>query len=267
MIFRRRTLAEEAVFEGRGLHSGLPVTVTVRPSESGIVFRLGNQKWEARPANVTDTSRCTRLGEISTIEHLMSAFCGLEITDADVEVSAPEMPGMDGAAQQYVEGLTKAGFAEGGEVERPNLFARVFVPEKDAKIAVSDGTGCWRYEFTAEPWPGLQVLELEDLPQGYADQIAPARTFAFEHEMEMIRQAGLGRGLDETTAFVIGQAGYLNAVRFNDEPVRHKMLDAMGDLYLAGVPARFLNVVAERTGHRATVKAAQLLYESTVAHG
>jgi len=264
MIFKRRTVAKDVYFEGRGLHSGVPVKVTVRPGENGIHFRFGNDVWEAIPANVSDTSRCTRLGGISTVEHLMSAFCGLEITDAEVEVSAPEMPAMDGAARAYVDGLTAVGFVDGEDVERRDLFTRVFVPDGDTKIAISFGTGCWRYEFTTgTAWPGEQVLEMENLPEGYADEIAPARTFGFEHELAMIKAAGLAQGLDETTAFVIGPEGYLNEVKFADEPVRHKLLDAMGDLYLAGVPARFLNVVAVRTGHTANVKAAALLYEST----
>lgn len=263
MRFRKKTVAGEVRFEGRGLHSGVPVILTVRPSESGIIFRHGSEKWAAIPENVTDTSRCTRLGGISTIEHLMSAFCGLEITDADVELTAPELPAMDGASRAYVDELLAMGFVDGEEVELPNLFTRVFVQEPEAKMAISNGTGAWRYEFTTgDRWPGIQVFEIEPLPEGYVDEIAPARTFGFEEELPMIKQAGLAQGLDETTAFVIGASGYLNAVKFEDEPVRHKLLDAMGDVYLAGAPARFLNVVAERTGHRAHVQAAKTLYDA-----
>jgi UDP-3-O-[3-hydroxymyristoyl] N-acetylglucosamine deacetylase len=263
VIFKRKTLAAEVRLEGRGLHSGVPVVVTIRPSWDGIVFRHGQDRWAAKPENVTDTSRCTKLGSISTIEHLMSAFCGLEITDADVEVTHPEMPALDGAARSYVDALLGAGFTDGEETQLPNLFTRVFVQEPEAKIAISYGTGVWRYEFTTgDRWPGSQIFELEELPEGYIDEIAPARTFGFEAELPMIRQAGLAQGLDESTAFVIGNQGYVNAVKFPDEPARHKLLDAIGDLYLAGVPARFLNVVAERTGHRAHVQAAKILYDA-----
>lgn len=263
MTFTRKTLARDVTFEGLGLHSGVPVTVTVRPGERGIFFRYGGTEWEAIPANVSDTSRCTRLGEISTIEHLMSAFCGLEITDAEVELTAPEMPALDGASGNYANGLLEGGFVEGAEVELPGLFTRVFVQKPSGKTAISAGTGHWRYEFeTGERWPGSQIFEGNPIVEGYTDQIAPARTFGFEEELPMIRQAGLAKGLDETTALVLGTEGYLNAAKFDDEPVRHKMLDLLGDLYLAGVPARFLNVVAVRSGHTANVKAAGLLYQA-----
>lgn len=229
----------------------------------GIVFRHGTETVRAIPENVSDTSRCTRLGGISTIEHLMSAFCGLEVTDADVEVSGPEMPAMCGSAFCFGDSLISAGFADLTETELDDIFTRIFVQEDNAKIGVSHGTGCWRYEFAMPPaWGGEQIVEIEGLPAGYMDWVAPARTFAFEQELAWIRANGLGRGLDETTAFVIGDDRYLNEVIFIDEPARHKLLDAMGDLYLAGVPARFLNVVAHRTGHKANVQAASLLYQA-----
>jgi len=260
MIYKRSTLKGKAVFEGLGLHSGVPVRVIVRPSGDGILFRYGSQSWAASPANVTDTRRCTKLGEISTVEHMMSALAGLEITDADIEVSAPELPAMDGSAAPFYEGLLAAGREDLGEAERPSIFSRIFVPDGDAKIAISAGTGLWRYEFdTGERWPGLQVFETDDVVRDYRPRIAPARTFGFEEELPMIQAAGLAKGLDEESALVLGKDGYLNEARCADEPVLHKMLDAIGDLYLAGIPIRFMNVVAIRTGHAATVKAAMML--------
>ncbi len=98
MTSRRRTLLEPVRFEGLGLHSGVPVLMVVHPSSEGICFRLGSDRISATPDNVTDTRRCTRLGSIGTVEHLMSAFAGLEITDAEVELDAPEVPGMDCSA-------------------------------------------------------------------------------------------------------------------------------------------------------------------------
>src|SRR5687768_16628114 len=103
MLQTRRTLANLARFEGLGLHSGVPVVVTVHPAEDGIAFRVGRGRWAATPENVSDTTRCTKLGEVGTIEHIMSAFCGLEITDAEVEWTAGELPALDGSAIQYVQ--------------------------------------------------------------------------------------------------------------------------------------------------------------------
>ncbi len=263
MTFNRLTVSQEVVFEGLGLHSGEPVTVIVHPGEEGIWFRSPAGLWEAIPANVSDTSRCTRLGEISTIEHLMSAFCGLEITDANVELTAGELPAMDGASAAYVKALQAAGLTSVGEKLLRNPFSRIFVQEEEAKIAIALGAGHWRYTFeTGARWPGTQTFEMEGIPDGYADQIAACRTFGFEEEIPHLQAMGLARGLDISTALVLGREGYINPPKFPDEPARHKMLDLMGDLYLAGIPARFLSVVAERAGHRLNVQAAARLREA-----
>ncbi|HXH60187.1 MAG TPA: UDP-3-O-acyl-N-acetylglucosamine deacetylase, partial [Fimbriimonadaceae bacterium] len=253
--FPRKTVRECTEFEGKGLHSGEPTTATVHPGESGIVFFSGKTRTPAVPENVTDTSRCTRLGEISTIEHLMSAFAALGVTDAEVEVTGAELPAMDGCALAFFEGLKKLGLQEIGEREVPLPFERVFHVDGEVKIAVSSGQGLWRYEFECgDRWPGSQHFEFS-FPGDYGVEVAPARTFAFEEEMEMVRAAGLGRGLDATTAFVIGRTGYVNETRFTDEPARHKLLDLVGDLYLSGIPPVFLNVVSTRSGHRHNVAA------------
>lgn len=264
MTYARKTLAAPVHFEGLGLHTGVPVKVTVHPGESGIAFRLGGTRTAAHPENVTDTTRSTRLGEVGTVEHLMSAFAGLEITDAEVELDAPELPGMDGSSTGYVQSLLAAGFQALGEGEVPPLFSRVFLQEDDGtKVAIAKGTGHWRYVFTtADRWPGEQPFEAEDIVGIYPEAIAPARTFAFAEEIPTIIQMGLGKGLDETSALILGIEGYKNDCRFEDEPARHKLLDLMGDIYLAGVPIRALSVVAERSGHRANVHAAKMLAEA-----
>lgn len=260
MIFQRTTLAAEATFEGLGLHSGDPVRLVVRPGNKGIVFRSPAGTWAATPDNVSDTSRCTRLGEVSTIEHLMSAFCGLEITDAEVELDAGELPALDGAAAEYVRGLQAAGRTDLGQRELRDLFTRLFLQDGETKIAVASGQGHWRYEYITGPrWPGAQVFDATGLPAGYAEQIAPCRTFGLEEEIPHLHAMGLARGLDLSTALVLGRDGYVNDPKFPDEPARHKLLDCLGDLYLSGVPARFLSVVAERSGHRTNVAMAAKL--------
>jgi UDP-3-O-acyl-N-acetylglucosamine deacetylase len=261
MQYTRRTTKSTLTFEGKGLHSGVPVKVTVTPSDSGIRFYFGDRFWQALPENVTDTTRCTRLGEISTVEHLMSAFAGAEITDATVEVDAPEMPALDGSSNIYFKALIEGGLEDLGTEEAPAIFSRTFVQDGDAKIAVSAGEGHWRYEFhTGERWPGCQTYESTDIVVDYAG-VSTARTFAFQEELPMIQAAGLGQGLDSDSALILGTDGYLNTERCSDEPVRHKILDAIGDIYLAGIPIRMLNVVAVRTGHTMNVKAAHLLRE------
>lgn len=261
--FQRCTVKESARFEGRGLHSGEPTVVTVHPGEKGIAFRRGPSRWEARPENVTDTSRCTRLGEVSTIEHLMSALAGTGITDAEVEVEGDELPALDGCALAFVNGIQRVGTTGIGEKELHGPFERVFHIDGDVEIAIAKGTGHWRYEYElGERWPHSQHFAIESF-DNYTNEVAPARTFALEEEMEMVRKAGLGKGLDETTAFVIGKNAYINPTKFDDEPARHKMLDLVGDLYLSGIPPQLLNVVAQRSGHRTNVAAAMKLIEHT----
>ena len=263
MTYRRRTIRREFTLDGLGLHSGVPVTVRFRPSSEGIRFFLGAQSWTAIPENVTDTTRCTKLGEISTVEHAMSALAGADVTDVDVLLSAPELPALDGSSKEYYEPLIESGSEELGEVEAPGLFSRVFLQEGDVKIAISSGDGRWRFLFDpGARWPGAQEFEAH-LPDDYAKEVGPARTFGFESELPMIRAAGLAKGLNEQSALVLGADGYLNPpARFEKEPARHKLLDAVGDLYLAGVPIRFLNVVCERSGHASHVRAARLIQES-----
>jgi UDP-3-O-[3-hydroxymyristoyl] N-acetylglucosamine deacetylase len=263
MRYAQRTLEKPAHFEGRGLHSGVPVKMTVHPHDEGIVFRCGREEVRALPENVTDTTRHTRLGGIGTVEHLMSAFAGLEVTDALVELDAPELPGLDGSARPFVEGLVEAGFASGGERELPELFARVFLHEGPVRVAIARGDGHWRYEFSSGArWPGSQISEHLDVVERFPVEIAPARTFAFAEEVPALLQAGLGAGLDEKSALILDSTDYRGGSRFPDEPARHKLLDLIGDLYLSGVPLRALNVVAEQSGHRWNVEAAARLRQT-----
>lgn len=257
--FRRRTVKDQIEFSGRGLHTGGAVRAAVHPGEKGIAFRQGTERLHAIPENVSDTTRCTRLGGIATVEHLMSALAGLGVTDAEVEVSGGELPALDGCALAFCRGLSIVGFEDLGEQAAKPPYSRVFHADEQVKISVSAGEGLWRYEFECgDRWPGSQHFEFS-FADDFAQEVAPARTFAFAEELEAVRAAGLGRGLDETTAFVIGEGAYLNDVRFPDEPARHKMLDLIGDLYLSGLPPRMLNVVSSRSGHRHNVAMAAKL--------
>jgi UDP-3-O-[3-hydroxymyristoyl] N-acetylglucosamine deacetylase len=264
MNYARRTLKNTTTLQGKGLHTGEPVTVRIHPAQDGIHFRHGSERVAAKPENVTDTTRCTRLGSIGMIEHMMAALGALEITDAEVEMDAAELPGADGSSDPYLRALLAAGTEDFGEAEVPQLFTRIFHQEDDSlKLAIGKGSGHWRYVYNLGPrWPHEQAYETSDVCSAFADEIAAARTFVLAEEIPMAQQMGLGRGLDESSVLILGVEGYINAPRFPDEPARHKLLDLMGDLYLAGVPLRSLNVVAERTGHRCNVHAAAMLYEA-----
>ena len=263
MIFNRQTIKSELVVEGKGLHSGEPVIAKFLPSSDGIQFVHGIDVFDAKPENVTDTSRCTVLGTIRTIEHVMSALAGLAITDVRIELTFPELPGLDGSALMYVNALQKCGSEVLEPTEVKDLYARLFVQTDNLKIAVGKGTGHWRYDFvTDERWPGAMTYETLDVAQEYKTQIAPARTTVFSEEIEQVKAAGLGQGLDESSVLIIGEKGFENEARFDNEPARHKLLDLIGDLYLAGVPISHLNVVGYRSGHRRNVEMAKLLFDS-----
>lgn len=260
MQFIRQTVSQRVEFEGLGLHTGLPVRAIVHPGEEGIAFRLGSERWPAIPENVTDTSRCTRLGQIGTIEHLMSALAGLEITDAEIELTAPELPALDGSSAPYVHALRQVGLQAIGPAELPDLFARVFLADALVKIAIGRGDGHWRYTYTTpNRWPEEQAFQCDHILECYPEGIAPARTFASCEEVPQILAAGMAKGLGIGQVLILGPEGYENPARFSEEPARHKLLDLVGDLYLAGIPIRFLNVSAERSGHRTNVRAAALL--------
>lgn len=263
MIVERKTVARDILVSGRGLHSGVPVNVRILPGTEGIAFRSGATRVLAIPENVTDTTRCTRLGQVSTIEHLMAAFAGLGVTDAEVEVDAPELPALDGAAGVWISELLAARFEELPERTLPALFTRIYEKSDPVTVAIAHGEGDWKYIFdTGSRWPGVQTFEFHATRDSFATEVAPARTLVFEEEIELARAAGLGQGLDETTVLALGKEGYLNSAKFPDEPARHKLLDLIGDLYLTGVPIRHLNVVGERSGHAANVRAAEKLWRA-----
>jgi UDP-3-O-acyl-N-acetylglucosamine deacetylase len=188
---------------------------------------------------------------------LLAALAGLGVTDAEIQVSGGELPAADGSALPFAEAILAAGTSPCGTAAVHGLFERVFTTDGGASVAIASGEGHWRYEFdSGERWPGSSVYEVALTPSAFATALAPARTFAFEEEVAPLRQAGLGQGLDEASCLVLGESGYVNRPRFPDEPARHKLLDVLGDLSLAGVPARLLNVVASRSGHTLNVQAA-----------
>lgn len=257
MTVTRKTIAKDVLFRGLALHAGEPTTAIVRPGEEGIIFNFGEQKIAAVPENVTHTSRCTCLGPVSTIEHMMSAFAALGITDVEVELTYPELPALDGSSQEYFLAFDQAGLEEIGQLEIPTLFKRVFVEEGGAKIAIAAGSGRWRYELTPRyDWMGEQNFETENVTEGYRADIAPARTWAYEDEIDYLRSNGFGRGLTLDSAVVIQETQYLNKPKFPTEPSRHKLLDLVGDLYLAGYPIHALSVTGVGSGHRLNVQAA-----------
>ena len=248
---RQRTLKNLIRATGVGLHSGEKVFLTLRPApvDTGIVFRRTDLEpvvdIPAHAGLVTETVLCTGLsrdgGKVMTVEHLMSALAGLGIDNAYIELTAPEVPIMDGSAGPFVFLLQSAGIAEQDAAKK---FIRILRPvevrdgDKFARFTPHQG---FRIGFTVEfNHPAIPTsrsrAEVDFSTCAYIDEISRARTFGFMHDLEYMRERNLGLGGSMDNAIVLDEFRVLNedGLRYADEFVRHKILDAVGDLYLAG---------------------------------
>lgn len=252
-MIKQHTLKNVIRATGVGLHTGEKVFLTLKPSlaDTGITFRRTDLAHltdiPARPENVTDTRLSTTLevgtARVSTVEHLMSAFAGLGIDNAVVELTAGEVPIMDGSASPFVFLIQSAGIEE---QDAARQFIRIRKP-----IRVEDGDK-WA---TFEPWDGFmvsftidfdhptlrgskQVTQVDFASTSFVKEVSRARTFGFMRDLESMRKAGLARGGGLDNAIVMDGYRVLNeeGLRYEDEFVRHKVLDAVGDLYLLGHP-------------------------------
>jgi len=249
----QRTLKNVVRATGVGVHTGTKVVMSLRPApaDTGIVFCRtdlpGNPEVRAHALNVKDTRMATVIegngARISTIEHLLSAFAGLGIDNAYVDLSAEEVPIMDGSAAPFVFLLQSAGIIEQSRSKR---YIRVKKPveivagDKVARLVPHNG---FKLTFSIEfNHPVFQAtasqVELDFGKMSFVKEVSRARTFGFTHEVEMLREKGLGRGGSLENAIVIDDFRVLNAegLRFDDEFVKHKALDAVGDLYTLGHP-------------------------------
>jgi len=261
----QHTLRNRISCTGVGLHSGAKVCMTLHPAEAGagIVFLRGDVEGEAAIIqadyrNVVSTVMRTTIGNehgttISTIEHLMAAFMGCGVDNALVEVDGPEVPIMDGSAAPFVFLIECAGLES---LEAPRRSIEVLKP-----VEVSSGASSARlipadsffvsFEIVYDnPLVQRQRCALQPLNGTFKEEVCRARTYGFMDEYEALRSKGLARGASLKNAIVISDDKVLNedGLRYEDEFVRHKVLDTMGDLYLAGAPlqARFDGI---RSGH------------------
>ncbi|WP_291834169.1 UDP-3-O-acyl-N-acetylglucosamine deacetylase [Brevundimonas sp.] len=249
----QKTTVAPAIIAGVGVHTGDRVRLAVRPAPvgTGIVFvrtditdrdnRIpvsGEAVIDARLNTMIENAAGVRL---STIEHLMAAFAALGVSNAVVEVDGPELPILDGSALQFVQLLDRAGFRRQPEpVRYIEILEPIRVQDGDKSAALLP---CDRYEMRFEidfdtPVIGNQVVDFVVDEQTFRDEIMAARTFGFAHEVEALRKAGLARGGSLENAVVIDGDQILNpgGLRMEREFVKHKALDAIGDLYVLGAP-------------------------------
>jgi UDP-3-O-[3-hydroxymyristoyl] N-acetylglucosamine deacetylase len=255
-----QTITAQLAFAGVGLHSGVEVAMRLvpAPAGSGIVFRrsdLDNFEIPATGRNVAKVSYATSLMRqgvlISTTEHLLSALIGLGVDNVIVEIDNLEVPILDGSALPYVRAILGAGLKkQRRKREYLKILKPVEVHEGSKFIGVYPGEG-YSIEYAIDfPAPIGRDIFTGDLEAGaYAELIAPARTFGFREDEAMLRDMGLIRGVSDSSAIILTREGVQNGpLRFKDEFVRHKVLDLIGDLALAGRRI-WGRVVAERAGH------------------
>ena len=256
------TIQRPVEAKGVGLHSGVPVSIRILPAppSTGIVFvrtDLDNFPVPASWRYVARVSYATSLMRqgvlISTTEHLLSVFYSMGVDNAYVEINNLEVPILDGSGSPYVELLRAAGLKS---YRRRKRFLRIRRPvtveagSKRISILPSDRFLLTCDVFYDHPLIGRQSLDMEVTPERYAEEIAPARTFGFEHELDQMRNMGLIRGAALNNAICFHRQGVRNrdGLRFPDECCRHKALDLIGDLALIGKPL-LGHVIAERAGH------------------
>lgn len=246
----QKTLKAPIHCRGIGLHSGAHVEMVLRPAapDSGIRFyrRDLNTEIAADWRNAVDSPLCTTLTNskgvsVGTVEHLMAALAGLEIDNVVVELDGPEIPVMDGSASPFVFLIECAGLTEQDALRRVIRVLKpvsVGTPGKSAMLAPSDQFAVSFAIDFASSAIRRQELTLSPCPATFKHELSAARTFGFLDEVERMREAGLARGGSLDNAVVIAGDRILNeeGLRYVDEFVRHKMLDAVGDLYLAGAP-------------------------------
>lgn len=255
------TLRAPVEFDGVGLHTGEPCRVRLHPSEAGrIMVRIGSVEFPARWDYVVDTHRATVLGHegatLGTVEHLLSALWALRIGSVVIELlKGREVPILDGSALPFLEALEAIGVVPCAGCYQRSLPTGVSVAEGDRMLTLLPGdevaVGYLRLPSPFYYQAGVFALA------NYREQIAPARTFGFLHEVEALRQQGLAQGGSLENALILDENGYYNSARFTDEPLRHKLLDCLGDLMLCGVCLRRFQLVAYAPGHRLNRELAQ----------
>lgn len=278
--FHQRTIKQAIRCQGVGLHSGAPVTLRLlpAPADHGIVFLrtdlAGSPPIPALAENVVDTALATTLGKggarVGTVEHLMSALSGLGVDNVRVELDGPEVPIMDGSAAPFVFLLREAGIRVQDEPKSFVVIKKPISVSEGGKKAAVGPANRFRIRCTVDfrhPLISDQSFEMEFSDRAFIREICRARTFGFLRDVELLKSMGLARGGSLDNAIVVDEFSILNpdGLRFPDEFVRHKVLDAMGDLALFGRPV-IGQLELVRSGHALNHKLVQKVMADPQSH-
>jgi len=274
---KQRTIKKEKSLKGIGLHTGNKVSLTFRPApvNSGINFvrtdLAGHPQISADIHNLLlldESARRTSVGsngiEIHTVEHLLACLAGLGIDNLYILIDSNEVPGLDGSAKEFMEALWEAGIEEQDKEKKFfSLREPVSIEEEDSNLIALPSSN-FRISYTLNynhPLLKAQYLDLVITPDVFKKEIATARTFCLEREIDNLLFLGLGRGANYENTVVLGEKDVVkNKLRFEDEFVRHKILDLIGDLSLLGFSVN-MHIIALKSGHQENVKLLRKIYQ------
>ncbi|MFI4916417.1 MAG: UDP-3-O-acyl-N-acetylglucosamine deacetylase [Phycisphaerales bacterium JB060] len=268
----RRTLGGPVTIEGVGLFSAQPARVTFKPGHDGLILTradiaasvpVHHSAVTTAPVHsgiLSGQPRSTNLARghalVATVEHALSAIVGLGITDCDIEIDGIEMPILDGSAKPFVSAMLEVGTRELGDTIEPIVLEQAVKAEYSNTSIVAEPRSepGWSITYTLDYGKGAaieaQTVTWDGSADTYSKSIAPARTYCMEYEAQALQRSGLFENLTPADMLVIGRDGPIdNAYRFDKEPATHKLLDAIGDLALAGRPIQ-ADITATRSGHQ-----------------
>jgi len=271
----QRTIERPSHISGAGIHTGDEINVWLKPAPAGTGVRFvridlpGKPEIPATQDNVASRLRRTALqkgdpsssgAEVQLVEHVLAALYGMSVDNIIVEVDGPEMPIGDGSASVYVDALDEADIVEQDRPRREIVISEpISISAKDASIIALPSEDGLRVSFTLDfrPTLGPQYASWAVTPATFRDELGPARSFCLEEEIEELRSRGMGKGATHVNTLVFGREGLIqNTLRFEDEPCRHKIVDILGDLSLAGVDIN-AHIIGIKSGHALNVRLAE----------
>ncbi|MCX5712769.1 MAG: UDP-3-O-acyl-N-acetylglucosamine deacetylase [Candidatus Omnitrophica bacterium] len=271
MTDNQKTIAKEFTLKGIGLHTGNKVSATFKPGriDAGInfirvdlpekpVIRVCPQTVLTIPGSPRRSTVSNKQGvQVQTIEHLLAALNGLAIDNIDIEIDNNEVPAMDGSGLNFAEAMISSGIKEQDKERRYFLVREPIYIEEGGSVIVALPCPELKISYTLSydhPLLKSQFLEILANPEIFRNELAGARTFCLESEAEELRSKGVGQGANYENTLVVGASGVIkNKLRFEDEFIRHKMLDLLGDLYVLGEPIK-AHIIAIKSGHSQNMK-------------
>jgi len=269
---QQNTINKKVSIKGIGLHTGKKVNMKLLPApvNTGIIFKrtdLNNTpSIEATIANVSSTERSTNLGQenisVFNVEHFMAALRAYNIDNIKIELNNKELPALDGSAKVYLNLLEKAGIKEQDKTRKiVKIKENYFIKSKNKYLGIFPSDKLKINYLIKFDYPVVQTeyFEFEYTPKSFREEIIPARSFGFQNEIEELKRRGLGLGGSLDNVILLKEDKVVNKLRFENEFVRHKILDLVGDLYLNGPIIG--EIIAIRTGHSENYQISQLIQE------